>query len=94
MHKEVSFSHKGVALVKTCDACPEQYDAFDGQGRMIGYLRLRHGRFTVDYPDVGGKNVYTAYPDGDGMFEENEREMYLEIACELLKACRKADDRR
>ena len=40
-------------LVLTCGACPEQYDAFDGE-RQVGYLRLRHGHFTVTCPDVGG----------------------------------------
>lgn len=31
----------GIHLVKTCEACPEQYDAYLGEKR-VGYLRLRH----------------------------------------------------
>jgi plasmid stability protein len=31
-----------VRLVRTCFACPEQYDAFIGEEK-VGYLRLRHG---------------------------------------------------
>lgn len=62
---------------KTCDACPEQYDAFY-EGELIAYLRLRHGHFTVLYPDVGGECIYEASPEGDGEFEdEKERSFYL-----------------
>ena len=45
-----------VELIKTCHACPEQYDAFF-QGKQIGYLRLRHGEFRVDYPDCGDETI-------------------------------------
>ena len=37
-----------IELVKTCGACPEQYDAYF-EGYQVGYLRLRHGTFRVDY---------------------------------------------
>jgi hypothetical protein len=66
-----------VELKLTCEACPEQYDAFY-LGKKIGYLRLRHGIFTVDYPFCGEKIIFTAYPEGDGMFfDEEERSYYL-----------------
>lgn len=68
-----------VRLIKTCDACPEQYDAYLGT-QMIGYLRLRHGRFTVEYPDSGGDLVYWANPQGDGVFDCEERDIYLTTA--------------
>lgn len=68
-----------IELVKTCGACPEQYDAFI-DGEKVGYLRLRHGYFTVYYPDVGGELIYSAEPKGDGMFEFEEREGYLAAA--------------
>ena len=68
-----------IHLKQTCGACPEQYDAFHG-GKQVGYLRLRHGHFTVDYPDSGGETIYTASPDGDGIFESHEREKYLSAA--------------
>lgn len=60
--------------------CPEQYDCFDEFGHMIAYFRLRHGYFSVEYPDVNGYIVYeTEYIDGDGMFtNDNERVSELE----------------
>lgn len=72
---------KKIELVQTCDACPEQYDAFIN-GKQIGYLRLRHGHFTVQYPDVGGELVYSSETKGDGMFDDDEREGHL-IAARL-----------
>lgn len=63
-------------LIQTCSACPEQYDVFY-KNLKVGYLRLRHGEFTVEYPDCGGELLYFAYPKGDGMFDDNERDAYL-----------------
>lgn len=60
-------------------ACPEQYDAFL-DGEKVGYLRLRHGGFTVECPDCGGCLVYRASPIGDGAFEDYERDYYLKFA--------------
>jgi hypothetical protein len=68
-----------IRLVQTCGACPEQYDAFIGD-KQVGYLRLRHGYFRVDYPDCGIKTVYEANPKGDGIFTPDEREYYLNEA--------------
>lgn len=65
-----------IRLVQTCFACPEQYDAFIGD-RQVGYLRLRHGCFRVDYPAAGGETIYRANPQGDGIFEYEERGHYL-----------------
>lgn len=65
-----------IELRQTCGACPEQYDAFLGE-RQVGYLRLRHGFFTVDVPDCGGQTIYEAEPEGDGIFDDKERDMYL-----------------
>ena len=67
-------------LERTSFACPEQYDVFDENDNQVGYLRLRHGNFRVDYPNCGGKVIYDAYPNGDGIFEEDEREHYLDMA--------------
>lgn len=71
-----------IVLVETCGACPEQYDAFreDNPDEVIAYLRLRHGTFRVECPDVGGKEVYRANPEGDGIFEYEERDKYLKEA--------------
>ena len=67
----------GYRLMRTCFACPEQYDVFDDLGQQVAYFRLRHGGFTVDVPDVGGEQVYHATPKGDGIFYDDERVKYL-----------------
>lgn len=66
-----------IKLVETCSACPEQYDAFyDNQ--QVGYLRVRHGGFRVDFGFCGGDTIYYTYDiKGDGCFEDEEREFYL-----------------
>ncbi len=70
-------------LERTCYACPQQYNCFYN-GKQVGYLRLRHGRFTVDYPDVNGEEIYYACPKGDGIFDEDEEEFYLNEAKEAI----------
>lgn len=74
----------GVTLKLTCGACPEQYDAFV-DGKQVGYLRLRHGEFRVDYPDCGGETIFEAEPDGDGMFSRDERGVYLAQAVAAIR---------
>lgn len=69
-----------ITLIKTCEACPERYDAIDQNGKQIAYLRLRHGSFTVECPDVGGELVYSVCPNGDGIFDDDERLGYLSDA--------------
>ena len=64
-------------LVKTCGACPEQYDVFDDSGHQVAYFRLRHGCFTVDVPCHNTETIYEEYPKGDGMFNDDERMFYL-----------------
>jgi hypothetical protein len=71
-------------LKKTCSSCPEQYDVFK-DGEMVAYLRLRHGHFSASCPDCGGSVVYTAAPDGDGSFDDDEREFFLSKACEAIR---------
>lgn len=71
-------------LRMTCPACPEQYDVFDDCGSKVGYFRLRHGVFTVDVPDCGGETIYEAYPNGDGIFDDNERLIFLAKALRKL----------
>lgn len=75
-------SDKRVRYVLTCGACPEQYDCYiDGEDTPSGYLRLRHGSFRAEY---NGTTVYTASPQGDGLFESHERDFYLEKAAQAL----------
>lgn len=70
---------KDIELVQTCGACPEQYDAFYDRKR-VGYLRLRHGIFTVDADGPWGERLYSASPKGDGIFAGDERDKYLRKA--------------
>lgn len=72
-----------INLIKTCEACPEQYDAYNSKtNEKIGYLRLRGGRFTVQ--NANDEVIISAYPLGDGMFTSDEREGYLNMAKEYL----------
>ena len=68
-------------------ACPEQYDVVLGE-QVVGYLRLRHGRFRADCfpPDGAKETVYTAAPEGDGCFESDEREKFLTAAVNAIDA--------
>jgi len=68
-------------LVQTCGACPEQYDVYLGD-REVGYMRLRHGYF---YAECLGETVYEAHPRGDGIFEYEERDHYLNAACRAIE---------
>lgn len=70
---------KDIELIQTCGACPEQYDAFY-EGKQVGYLRLRHGHFTVDADGPWGEELYSASPKGDGIFAGDERDKYLRKA--------------
>lgn len=79
-----------IELVCTCGACPEQYDAFY-KGKQVGYLRLRHGSFTVDYPDSSGEQIYSASPEGDGLFINGERDKYLRKAVKAIRKKLKAE---
>lgn len=73
-----------LTLMKTCDACPEQYDALLN-GEQVGYLRLRHGHFYAQVPNCGdGPIVYSTFTKGDGMFDEDERDFHLRHACQAI----------
>lgn len=69
-----------IELIQTCFACPEQYDAIV-DNEIVGYLRLRHGYFSVEYK---GELVYESSPNGDGIFDDNERKYYLRKAKKAL----------
>jgi len=82
--KEIS----GYELRRTCYACPEQYDVYY-KGNQVGYLRLRHGVFTAESPCCGGKQVYSGSPKGDGIFDDDERDKYLQDAIESIEEWRR-----
>mgnify|MGYP000037583927 FL=1 len=77
---EPEYQILGYKLYRTCHACPQQYDVLDQNNKQIAYYRLRHGRFYAACPDYGGEVVYDANPKGDGIFDEDEEEMYLVAA--------------
>lgn len=78
---------KDFKLELTCWSCPEQYDVFK-RGKLVAYLRLRHGIFYAACPDVGGTTVYQDNPEGDGMFNQEERLKYLTKAIIAIKKYR------
>jgi hypothetical protein len=68
--------------------CPEQYDVFDGE-KEVGYLRLRHGSFAAyltgratDWDAVYRSDAM----QGDGCFEDDEREKFLTAAVQAIDA--------
>ena len=79
---------RGVNFYKTCDACPEQYDV-EYNSKQAGYVRLRFGNLTAEYPDVGGELIYEAsIGDGwTGEFESEEQRKYHlnQIADKILE---------
>lgn len=83
----------GLRFEMTCAACPEQYDVYDSSGREVGYIRLRHSNFTVDYPFCGAKTVYQEYVRDDGMFYDDEtRFTYLKRASVAINSAISADE--
>lgn len=73
-----------LSFIRTCHACPEQYDVFYGDIR-VGYVRFRHGNFTVDCPDAFDENVLKIKVDsGSGIFSDEERTEYLQKAADSI----------
>jgi hypothetical protein len=76
-----------IKLVRTCYACPEQWEAYRGKER-VGYLRYRWGHFTVECPDVAEELVYEAIVDPrgyGGYFTIEERQHYLREAVKAIE---------
>lgn len=80
---------KGLKFACTCSGCPEQYDVFDSNDNIVGYVRLRWGELTCNYPNVDGELIYEASVGDDwcGSFKsEKQRVHYLNvIANKILK---------
>lgn len=86
---------KGLNFKCTCSACPEQYDVLDNNGSIVGYVRLRWGSLTCEYPDIGGEYVYDA-SIGDGWTgrfnNEKQRIRHLDnIADKIIERIEKGD---
>lgn len=87
LHPVRLYSENGLVLQLTCGACPEQYEVFDTTtGEQVGYLRLRHGDFIVQFPNENGEIIYQVSPTGDGVFEDDERMKYLAEAMNAILA--------
>lgn len=75
----------GVLAVRTCLACPEQYDLRLG-AEMIGYVRLRHGRLSLDCPGVSGtEQTVVEFGDDRGIFGNEEREGWMRRLTAMAK---------
>lgn len=80
---EQAFEINGYQL-KGGGACPEQYNVYK-KDVEVGYLRLRHGRFRAEcFVNGETKVVYTACPNGDGIFDDEERIAFLTQAVEAI----------
>jgi hypothetical protein len=83
-------------FIGTCGSCPEQYDVVNSSGVQVGYIRLRGGRLSVVFPEVGGMTLFAdRFEDNwKGCFDsEEERMKYLEIAATCInKQLRKIND--
>lgn len=73
-------SPEDIVLRRTCSVAPEQYDAFDSLGNIIGYLRIRWGHLTVEVPDVGGDLVYEAMCQDGVALLDSDRTNFLQKA--------------
>jgi len=76
----------GIRLVMICKLCPEQYIAYDENGLRVAYAQLRHGYFCVKGIGAWGTVLYEAYPNGDGMFEDDERDHFLDEAIRAIRS--------
>lgn len=77
------YARHGLDLRLTSIAMPEQYEVFK-EGQQVAYYRLRHGGFTVRYPDHSGKAIYSTEVWGDGTFYPDERLIYLTRAMRII----------
>lgn len=81
------FEHDELRAYRMGIACPEYYSVYNADGVEVGYLRLRHGQFTAQLVENGILKdlVYHAYPQGDGIFEPEEREFFIKEALDSIK---------
>jgi hypothetical protein len=77
------YADNGLELKMTCGFAPEQYEVFK-DGKQSAYFRLRHGEFRVYCPDYDGELMFFAEPNGDGMFDDDERIEFMTNALNQL----------
>lgn len=73
-----------VELHQTCSASPEQYDMYV-DGENIGYFRIRHGCFIVEYL-LNETQVFESVIKGDGGFDSDERDFFLKEGIKAVLA--------
>ena len=75
-----SITIDGYKFKKTCPYHPEQYDVVK-DGKMHGYVRLRRGHLTCEYPDVFDTTIYDKTIGKSGVrgyfYTAKERMYYL-----------------
>lgn len=89
IHDDTDDAPPKIQLKQTCGACPEQYDAYY-KGRLVGFLHLRHSYFSAEYQ---GRTVYSSRPNGDGIFDPDERDRELNNACKAILAAIAQDEK-
>jgi len=84
--EEPHFTIDGLDLFGTCTECPEQYNVFIGE-KYIGYLHLRHGCFSASMKgsQYGEHVFYSEKSEGNGRFEDAEREGFLTQGVNAMK---------
>ncbi|MBI4921804.1 MAG: hypothetical protein HY834_08640 [Devosia nanyangense] len=75
----------GLEVMLTCRDVPEQYE-ITKDGASSGYVRVRWGGMSVDYPEAGDEELYEGSVDGFGGFTDHEREAKLLLALGLIAA--------
>ena len=78
----------GYVFESLCGACPDDYDVRDpATGEVVGYARLRWGRFRVYCPDHGGDLVLEHQMEDEfqGLFGHGEREAALAQAAGAIR---------
>ncbi len=75
----------GLTVTLTCRDVPEQYEVTKG-GLACGYIRVRRGSMSVDYPNAGDEGLYDGQVDGFGGFTDHEREAKMLLALGLIAA--------
>ena len=76
-----------VYFLRTCPACPEEYDIYTDSGKQIAYMRLRWGTLRLETPSHQGKLIYIdKFEDSmKGAFDnQEERDFYLGVAVDTL----------
>lgn len=90
-----NYTFDGLRFVETCFMCPEQYDVFDSNFKLVGYVRLRHGNLTCEYPACGGELIYEhTFPTDTwkGSFDYDERYNYLGLIAKLINERRSKEN--